>query len=311
MRGSTLSLSWQGQQSEWVGDRPISFRIDGGSNGYSSVCQSAGANCRPSCFRRCFSPAPSWRRTNAQDLAKKLSNPIASLISVPFQFNYDSGYGPNDGDKAYVNIQPVIPFTLNEDWNLISRTIVPIAWQNDIAGPSGDQFGLGDITQSLFFSPSKPTAERHHLGRRPGVPVADRDRRTAWRAENGAPVRPPSSSSSAAPWTVGVLANHIWSFAGDDDRSDISSTFLQPFVSYTTKDAWTFTLNTESTYNWEADEWSVPINFQVSKLIVIDKQPISLFAGLRYWAESPDSGPDGVGVRSGRHPAVPKEMRGG
>jgi hypothetical protein len=104
-----------------------------------------------------------------------------------------------------------------------------------------------------------------------------------------------------------MLANHIWSFAGDSDRNDISSTFLQPFVSYTTKDAWTFTLNTESTYNWEAEEWSVPINFQVAKLVVIEKQPISLFAGIRYWAESPDSGPDGIGVRAGVTLLFPKK----
>ena len=101
-----------------------------------------------------FSTAAS-AEDDSVELAKKLSNPIASLISVPFQFNWDQGYGPDDGDKAYVNVQPVIPITLNDDWNLISRTIVPIAYQNDIAGPSGDQFGLGDITQSLFFSPSK------------------------------------------------------------------------------------------------------------------------------------------------------------
>lgn len=107
-------------------------------------------------------------------------------------------------------------------------------------------------------------------------------------------------------WTVGMLANHIWSFAGDSDRSDINSTFLQPFVSYTTKDAWTFTLNTESAYNWEAHQWSVPINVQVSKLVVIDKQPISLFAGVRYWAVSPDSGPDGFGFRTGISLLFPK-----
>lgn len=90
------------------------------------------------------------------DLAKKLSNPVASLISVPFQFNYDRGFGPEDGNRETLNIQPVIPFSINEDWNVISRTILPVIWQDDIAGSSGHQFGIGDITQSFFFSPKQP-----------------------------------------------------------------------------------------------------------------------------------------------------------
>ena len=231
------------------------------------------------------------------ELAKKLSNPIASLISVPFQFNWDQGYGPDDGDKAYVNVQPVIPITLNDDWNLISRTIVPIAYQNDIAGPSGDQFGLGDITQSLFFSPSKPTAGGIIWGVGPVLllPTAT-DELLGSRQWGAGPTAVVLKQSG--PWTVGMLANHIWSFAGESDGSEINATFLQPFVSYTTKDAWTFSLNTESTYNWEADDWSVPINFLVTKLVVVDKQPVSLGAGVRYWAASPGGGPDGFGVRA-------------
>jgi hypothetical protein len=219
------------------------------------------------------------------------------LISVPLQFNYDEGFGPNDGERAVLNIQPVVPISLNEDWNMISRTILPLIWQNDIAGPSGEQSGLGDITQSLFFSPKAPTEGGIIWGAGPVFlfPTATDEflGGEKWGAGPTAVVLTQFDG-----WTVGMLANHIWSFAGDEDRADINSTFLQPFVSYTTKDAWTFTLNTESTYNWETEAWSVPINFQVAKLVVIDKQPISLTAGLRYWAESPDNGPDGFGFRT-------------
>ena len=185
---------------------------------------------------------------------------------------------------------------MNEDWNVISRTIVPIVWQNDIAGRSGDQFGLGDTTQSLFFSPKKPTSNGIIWGVGPVflLPTATDDLLGGgkWGAGPTAVVL-----KQSGPWTYGALANHVWSFAGDDDRQDVNSTFLQPFISYTTKNAWTFALNTESTYNWQAEQWSVPINFTVAKLVKVDKQPIQLTAGIRYWAESPDNGPDGFGAR--------------
>ena len=102
----------------------------------------------------------------------------------------------------------------------------------------------------------------------------------------------------SGPWTYGGLVNHVWSYAGDDNRSDVNSTFLQPFLSYTTDDAWTFTLNSESTYDWTSDEWSVPINAMVAKLVTIDKQPISFQAGVRYYAASSDNGPEGFGARA-------------
>jgi len=235
-------------------------------------------------------------RAQDADLAKKLSNPIASLISVPFQYNYDSGFGPDDGSKSVLNIQPVIPFSLNDSWNLISRTIVPVVWQNDVYGPSGYQFGLGDITQSFFFSPKTPGSSGIIWGVGPVFliptatdPLLGGDK---WGAGPTA-----VALKQSGPWTYGILANQIWSFAGPHARRDVNATFLQPFISYTTHDAWTFALNTESTYDWVADTWSVPINFSISKLVTIDKQPISLQAGVRYWAASPSGGPDGWGAR--------------
>jgi hypothetical protein len=93
------------------------------------------------------------------------------------------------------------------------------------------------------------------------------------------------------------LTNHIWSFAGDDDRSDVSATFVQPFISYITKTKTTFGLNTESTYDWENKEWSVPINASVSQLLKIGPQIIQVGVGARYWADSPDGGPEDWGGR--------------
>lgn len=239
------------------------------------------------------------------DLAKQLSNPVASLISVPFQFNYDSGYGPLDGHKSVLNIQPVIPISINDDWNVISRTIIPVIGQDDIAGPSGSQFGLGDVLQSFFFSPKQPTAGGLIWGAGPAflLPTATEPLLGGEKFGLGPTVVLLKQDHG---FTYGALANHIWSVAGDSDRDDISSTFLQPFVSYTTPDAWTFTLNTESTYDWKGDAWSVPINFSVAKLVKFGKQPVSFQLGARYWAAAPDNGPEGWGVRAGVTLLFPK-----
>ena len=232
-----------------------------------------------------------------KSLARQLSNPVASLISVPFQFNYNHNIGPEDeGQNVTMNFQPVVPIPITEDWNVISRTILPVTWQGDVFPGAGSQFGLGDTLQSLFVSPQAPGPGGLIWGLGPVflLPTATDDLLGSGKWGAG-----PTGVAlvQKGQWTIGVLANHVWSFAGDEERLDVNQTFLQPFVAYTTKDAWTFSLNTESTYNWEAEAWSVPINGLVTKLITIGDQPISIGGGVRYWATSPDAGPEGFGFR--------------
>jgi len=167
------------------------------------------------------------------DLAQELTNPIANLVTIPIQMSFDRDVGPADGgSKITTNVQPVIPFDISEDWNLITRTIVPVIYQDDIFPDAGSQFGLGDINLSLFFSPKQPTAGGLTWGVGPVLllPTATDSLLGAkkWAAGPGA-----VGLVLKGPWTVGMLANLVWSFAGDDDRPDISNTFMQPFVAYT------------------------------------------------------------------------------
>lgn len=231
------------------------------------------------------------------EIAQQLSNPIASLISVPVQINYDENFGPNDqGSILRINVQPVIPFSLNDDWNLISRTILPIVDQEDVPSPGVSEFGLGDTVQSLFFSPTAPTSGGWIWGA--GLvfllPTATDD---VLGSEKWGIGPTGVALKQSGPWTYGALANHIESVGGDSARADISATFLQPFVSYVTASQTTFSLNIESTYDWETKEWSVPINFNVNQLLRMGNQLIQVGGGVRYWADSPNNGPEDWGIR--------------
>lgn len=229
-------------------------------------------------------------KDDSHELAKKLQNPIASLISVPFQLNFDTGFGPKDADRATLNIQSVIPFSLDEEWNLITRTIVPVIYQDSLADGLSSDFGLGDTTQSFFFSPKEPIGG-WIIG---AGPVA------LW--PTGTSPRLRSESLGFGPtlvalkqehgWTYGALVNHIWSVTDSDDHEQVNNTFLQPFLSYTWPTATTLAVNTETSYNWSREEWTVPLHLILRQFAKPGGQPMQFEIGGTYYADSPGGGPE-------------------
>ena len=223
------------------------------------------------------------------ELAKRLANPVASLISVPIQNNWDFGYGSANAMRYTANIQPVIPVSLSEDWNLITRTILPTIYAEATGPGDRDKFGLGDILQSYFISPKEPVGG-WIIGAGPALlyPSATDPLLGAGKWAAGPTLVVLQQNKG---FTYGVLANQLWSYAGWG-ANDLNASFIQPFVSYTTKSFTTFGLNTESTYDWSNHQWTVPLNASVSQLIKVGKQPVQFSLGLKYYADKPDGGPD-------------------
>ena len=226
-------------------------------------------------------------QTQADELAKKLSNPVSSLISVPFQLNWDTGIGPADQDKWLLNIQPVIPIGLSPKWNLIERVILPV-----VDAPYGAGSGISDLTFQTFFSPAEPTAGGTTWGLGPVLiaPTASKDSlgTEKWSAGPTFVIL-----QQKGPWTRGILMLNTWSFAGSSDRAEVNAGFFQPFLARAMGGGVTVSINAEATANWDADEvWSVPLNLGASKVVRIGKQMASVAGGVRYYVEKPTGGPD-------------------
>jgi hypothetical protein len=236
--------------------------------------------------------APSWAaELSNTELAKKTQNPVADLISVPFQNNFNFDAGPNDATIYVLNVQPVIPLTLTEDWNLITRIITPIINQPALFEGGESAFGLGDINPTFFLSPAKPDELIWGVGPTFTLPTAtDSLLGTSQWSMGPAAV----GLTIQGPWVFGALVSQQWSFAGWGDQ-DVSQLSIQPFVNYNLPDGWYLSSVPLITANWEAssgNKWTVPVGGGVGKLFRLDRLPINTQLQAFYNVERPQFAAD-------------------
>ena len=229
--------------------------------------------------------------TSTADLAKAAQNPVAALISLPMKLDWDTDIGVTDADRSTWVVQPVIPVSLNDKWNVISRTITPVWINLGATTPGGSSTtGMGDILQSFFFSPKAPTSSGWIWGAGPAINIPTSSEpglgTNTW---NLGPTFVVLKQEHG--WTYGMLANQLWSLEKNDQGQSSSSMFVQPFLSFTTKKFTTFGINSESSYDWKNDEWTVPVNLTVTQMLKIGKQPLTILLGYRNYLDAPAGGP--------------------
>jgi len=218
---------------------------------------------------------------SAEALQKATQNPVANLISVPLQDNTNFGVGPYNGTQNVLNIQPVIPVQLTPNWNLINRVILPVVWQpytgSNPANASLGTFGLGDLNPTVFLSPAHPGKFIWGVGPAFVFPTATDPTLGQGKWSIG-----PSFVVLAQPghWTLGLLVNNVWSFAGESNRPTVNQFLAQYFVNYNLSDGWYLTSAPIITANWAAaqakDVWTVPFGAGIGKITKVGLQPINL-----------------------------------
>lgn len=228
---------------------------------------------------------------DAASLAKAAQNPIADMISVPLQYNINFDTGPLDGTQHLLNIQPVYPISLNSEWNLITRTIVPVISQPAFAAGQDREFGIGDIQFSTFFSP-KQAVGGWVWGA--GV-IAQLNSATNDRLGQGAWGLGPTAVALhlGKTWVYGALVNNVWSVSTDAGRPRVNQMLLQPFVNYNFSDhpGRYLSFSPIITANWEAESgqrWVVPLGIGIGQIMKFGQQPVNLQAGAYYNVERPD-----------------------
>jgi hypothetical protein len=229
-----------------------------------------------------------------KDLSKAIQNPIAAMISLPFQNNTDFGFDPGNKAKNVLNIQPVVPVGLGKKVNMVIRTIIPLISMplEPLGKGGGRKFGLGDIALSVFFTPAKPGKLIWGIGPAMGFPTATDTVLGSQKWTAG-----PSVIMLVQPkgWTFGGLLQNTWSYAGNSTRADVNFFYSQIFITRNLPKGWYVNTAPIITANWNAssgNQWLVPLGAGFGKLFRIGKQPFNAQAGAYYFVVSPKGGPD-------------------
>jgi len=238
------------------------------------------------------SSGPARAEMSAEELAKLAQNPVGNLISVPFQNNTNFNVGPYTGTQNILNIQPVIPVEINQDWNIITRTIVPVISQPQLSPTTDRTNGIGDTVFSAFLSPAQPHGLIWGVGPVVQLPTNSSDELGNKNWGLG-PTFVVLKLEHGNPWVYGVLANNVWSLSSSKQGGAYNNGLIQPFVNYNFPGGFYLVSGPILTVDWKADsgqQWTVPLGGGMGKIFHFGKLPVNTSLQAYYNVVHPDNG---------------------
>jgi len=231
---------------------------------------------------------------SAHEAAYRLADPIPNVLSLPFQLNYDRGYGnTGDGRRFTGKLQPVVPIKLSESLSYYVRTVLPYEWKNNGDGYDVDGFGVPLI--ETFLTNTVTERNEFRIGPFFSPPALSGSKFGSQQTAAGVSwfgiLRP-------GDWALGLLGYQSFAIGGSDTGGTANITYVQPFISYVTGTAWTYSLNGESTTYWDPVSTSTPLNLTINKAVMLGELPVSFAVGGRYYLTSSDDGASGFGARA-------------